>query len=138
MNTNIRLFLFFLESIFVTSSDIPSKTGKPSVMEFLDSEYVLVDYSASFDIPDFSIITAVSVYKENKIYGIANRDYTDGDNDRFNDRFYQPLVKNSKIKAKLDPCFPHSFYVRIIFNISVKYDHLFSENEYNPDNFSQV
>ena len=108
------------------------------VMEFLDSEHVLVKYIASFDIPDFSEVTTVAVYVGDKFYGKASRDYTDGDNVRHNDRFSQPLVNNSKIKAKLDPCFPHSFYVRILFNISGKSDYLDSDNEYNPDDLTQV
>ena len=56
-------------------------------MEFLDSDLVTVDCIASFDIPDFSIINAVSVYKGSDFYGKSSRDYTDGDDDRFNDRF---------------------------------------------------
>ena len=52
-------------------------------MEFLDSEYVLVNYSTSFDIPDFSIIKSVSVYKGIQFYGKADVDYSDRDNERY-------------------------------------------------------
>jgi hypothetical protein len=134
MNTNIRLLLFLFESILVTSSDIPSKTGIRPVMEFFDSEYVLVNYSASFDIPDFSIINGVSVYKDKKLYGKASREYTDGDNDNNEDKCFQPLLDNTKIKAKLDPCLEHKFYIRMTFLNG----HLDSKNVYKPNNFLQV
>ena len=127
----------FLENcICVSSSDIPTNTGILPVMEFLDSDHVLVKYIASFDIPDFSQVTTVAVYVGDKFYGKASSDYTKADNDRYEDSFFQPLEENSTIKAKLDPCIQRSFYVRITFLIGPSY--LDSVNVYEPNTFVQV
>ena len=137
MNTNIRLFLFFLGSIFVTSSDIPSKTEILPVMEFLDKDLVQVDYSASFNIPDFSTVTIVSVFEGDNLHGTASRDnYSNFVNIRNENKYFQTLKENSKLKAKLDPCFPHSFFVTILFSGELgQFD---SGNEYTPVGFNKV
>ena len=137
MNTNIRVFLFFLESILVTSSNIPSKTGILPVMEFLDKDLVQVDYSASFNIPDFSTVTIVSVFEGDNVHGIASREnYSDSVNIRNTGKYFQPLEENSKLKVKLNSCFPHSFYVTILFSDQL---HLDSGNgNYKPENFRKV
>ena len=93
---------------------MPKATKIPNTMEVLDDEHVLVDYSNSFSIPDFSKILTVSVLDMDGIYrGSATKDY-----DKINDdkkKVYPKLERNTKIKAKLNPCEKHQFSVRITF-----------------------
>ena len=138
MNTNIRLFLCFLESIFSTPADIPSKTGIPPVMQFLDRDLVQVDYIASFTIPDFSNVKAVSVFEGDKNHGTASREnysdlvYMQKSNEN---KYFQTLEENSNLKVKLDPCFPHSFHVTILFANETS---LIIGNDYTPYEFRNV
>ena len=83
-------------------------------MEVLDDEHVLVDYSNSFSIPDFSRILTASVLDMGGVYrGSATRDYDKIDDD--SEKVYPKLVRNEKIKAKLNPGEKHQFSVKITF-----------------------
>ena len=66
MNRIHYLYMFLLNCICVPSSDIPTNTGILPLVEFLDSKHVLANYSASFDIPDFSQVNTVAVYVGDK------------------------------------------------------------------------
>ena len=68
----------FISSIV---TQVPTITDIRPSMEVLDDDHVLVDYSNSFNIPDFSKIITVSVlnYVSGLNYGIATReDYNNG------------------------------------------------------------
>ena len=89
---------------------MPTATKIPNTMEVLDDEHVLVDYSNSFSIPDFSRILTASVLDMGGVYrGSATKD-----NDKIDDntkQIYAKLERNTKIKAKLNPCEKHQFSV---------------------------
>ena len=76
---NIFSVLTFKAATIV--AQVPTTTQIPPTVEVLDDEHILVDYSNSFSIPDFSKILTASVLDMDGIYrGSATKDY-----DKIND-----------------------------------------------------
>ena len=103
-------FPFFLVMPLISSivTRVPTITDIRPSMEVLDDDQVLVDYSNSFNIPDFSMIRTVSVlnYVTGLNYGIATReDYSSALREA--NEIVQKLVQNAKLKAKVNPCTTH-------------------------------
>ena len=67
--------IFILVTMSMVDTILTQKiTGTLPVMEYLDKDHVQVHYSQAFHIPDFSEVTAVSVYVGKKVCGVANRE----------------------------------------------------------------
>eukprot|EP00092_Neocalanus_flemingeri_P087616 GFUD01110602.1.p1 GENE.GFUD01110602.1~~GFUD01110602.1.p1 ORF type:complete len:316 (+),score=90.27 GFUD01110602.1:31-978(+) len=116
MITKLQVLLTVLPYIVVTAEK-PTSTSKLPVMEALsdDPDHVLVDYAGCFDIQDFSLIDTVSVHVGDKNVGVATRKYSEPTFANSQNKVYQQLVENAKIKAKLPGCKPHTFNVKITF-----------------------
>jgi hypothetical protein len=107
-------------------------------MDVLDDDHVLVDYSNSFDIPDFSKIRTASVLESvtGISYGIATReDYSTAMSEA--NKVVQKLTQKAKLKAKVNPCMTHRCCVRLRFDEAPTYvDSLVKE--YVPGPMQQV
>eukprot|EP00092_Neocalanus_flemingeri_P003617 GFUD01003881.1.p1 GENE.GFUD01003881.1~~GFUD01003881.1.p1 ORF type:complete len:316 (+),score=99.46 GFUD01003881.1:68-1015(+) len=116
MITKIQVLLSVLHCILVTAEK-PTRTDKLPVMEALsdDPDHVLVDYAGCFDVQDFGLLDTVSVHVGDKNVGVATRNYSEPSFANSQKKVYQQLVENAKIKAKLNGCESHKFYVRITF-----------------------
>eukprot|EP00092_Neocalanus_flemingeri_P079978 GFUD01099685.1.p1 GENE.GFUD01099685.1~~GFUD01099685.1.p1 ORF type:complete len:141 (+),score=34.53 GFUD01099685.1:2-424(+) len=128
-----QAFIFLVVTIHASAivSQVPTQTNIKPIMEVLDGEHVLVDYSKSFNIPDFSKIeTVVVIVEGGRFYGGATRYYEDS-------KDYQKLVKNEKLKAELNPCQTHTFCVRLYFKEDPTYVDSF-QAEYVPETMEQV
>ena len=73
------MYILYCLFKFATSTivaQVPTKPQIPPTMEILDDEHVVVDYSKSFSIPDFSkILTVISVLDMGGVYrGSATKD----------------------------------------------------------------
>ena len=115
-------------------TQLPTKTDIRPSMEVLDDDHVLVDYSNSFNIPDFSKIRTVSVlnYVTGLSYGNATREDYSGAL-----KVVQKLVQNAKLMTKVNPCTTHRFCVRLTFDEAPTYvDSLV--NEYVPGPMDHV
>ena len=129
----LSVFTFQFASII---AQIPTRTNTPPVMEVLDDDHVLVDYSNSFNIPDFSKIKIASVLVEGYDHGIATREHVTTTRNEANE-VHQKLTKNAKLKAKCNPCKMQRFCVRLTFEKDPKYvDSL--TNEYVPQPLKEV
>ena len=128
------LSILLSTQIFVVHANFATNT-QPSV-EVLNDEFLLVDYSKSFNITDFSKIRTASVLSENYNYGIAAKDDYAVALDQAN-KGYQKLAENTKLKVNLNPCVQHSFRVRLI---SYEYPTIIDsiQSMYVPDCMEQV
>ena len=93
-------------------------------------------YSNSFIIPNFTMIKTASILVDGLSYGIATREDYSWALTQAN-KVSQKLVKNEKLKAKLDPCTKHKFSVKMTFNEDPFYIYS-SQSEYVPGKMEQV
>eukprot|EP00092_Neocalanus_flemingeri_P073512 GFUD01090720.1.p1 GENE.GFUD01090720.1~~GFUD01090720.1.p1 ORF type:complete len:317 (+),score=68.94 GFUD01090720.1:82-1032(+) len=141
MNNKLLALLALLPYVLVIADNL-TKTDKVPVMEALDNEpgHVLVDYAGCFDIPDFNLVKTVSVHVGGANVGIKTReDISIITKQNREKRVYQNLDENPKIKAKLDACKPHTFFVRITYNEQDSLGSLGSlSNAYAPESFKAL
>ena len=110
----VMMYGILSHQVLAVLTSIPSSTGHPPTMTILDKEHVLVDYSQSFDIPDFSKIRTASILIEGYNYLIAGKSDFEHAFKKAN-RVYQHLVENEPLKAKLNPCESRYFQVQLTF-----------------------
>ena len=130
---------FVIETVIVlqsimTNAQKPSVTNKLPVMTELDEKTCIVDYSKSFLIPNFEMVSAVTVYTDHRSIGTATRENIDN---ALKDGF-QKLEQNYKIKVKASPCQIHKFFVQIVLNDSYSSSIKTLESEFEPNNYTQV
>eukprot|EP00092_Neocalanus_flemingeri_P100394 GFUD01128219.1.p1 GENE.GFUD01128219.1~~GFUD01128219.1.p1 ORF type:complete len:318 (+),score=97.41 GFUD01128219.1:52-1005(+) len=143
MVTKLQVLMSVLPCILVTAEK-PTVTSNLPVMEALsdDPDHVLVDYAGCFDIQDFRLIDTVSVHVGRNNVGVATRDPDFNKSVLANSqqRVFQTLVENAKIKAKLPGCKSHKFYVKITFKD--KQDNKLAVNsltaDYAPESFKAL
>ena len=132
--TCVAVIKLILLKIILSKAQPPSVTDILPVMTELDEKTCVVDYSQSFLIPNFEMVSAVTVYTEYRSIGTATRENIDNPLKEN----YQKLEKNYKIKVKANPCKTHTFNVVIVFNESYSSSIKTLESVYEPNNYTQV
>ena len=135
------LIVLFLKLTGVSAiSNLPAKTNEKPRM-FISSnnpKYLMVEYSRSFIIPNFSDIVSVSLVdlSDGTPHGIATRDDYSG-SFRQAGEVFDRLVEGEFLKVKMNPCKGQIFLVRLVFRQSPgSLDSL--PSEYKPAKVSQV